>query len=600
MSSRHTILILGFFFTSFIAWAADPPGTITTRVPLDNIGTSSPAYLAPMQLSTGDRRHLKFLLREGTTGTVNTSKFNNLQIVFTDSDGVQLSSQTLTRNFSLPSDGYCSTTLLADTINSSITKAGLLLTSTAATINGVPNQYYRVVAGWWRVQVSGGAWLLGPVAYAAGTFRATSATIDNFTFTTGTGTGRLNIADINPTGNIDWRGRNLTDVGNLKTTGTLYSPDLASSFTAKADATSVTTSLNKKANNTDITSLTTTLNKKVNLAGNNTLTGNFSVNGNMTLGDTSADEHTINGDLRITSGVVLTANNNIRPSADGVNAIRFANAAGTEFGAIDTTNNRVAFGSINPRADLTVYQTNAPRGLLLSGAPIIGAANTSGPLLSKAYSDANHTQLWLGDSRQYLAAANESFRWLIGNDVPGIDGVQNNGSASTAVNFGSQSSKVGIGFDVGAIAKASIGASLHVRGAGTAAGSAFIVEDSAGTDRFKVYDNGRTELTSGPLIHAEWAPRTQIVAAATSLGVTINYVATVQTANANVELPPTTGLEVGWTCRIMAAHASGCTITTDGDAATINGAVTCALAQWYWADCIYGGGTVWYALRGHP
>jgi hypothetical protein len=321
---------------------------------------------------------------------------------------------------------------------------------------------------------------------------------------------------------------------------------MQTSFSLKADATSVTTSLNKKAN----------------LAGGNAFTGNQSfggynltaigalaTTGNVTLGDSSADEHTINGDVRVTSGIVLTAGQDIRPSANATNAINIAQADGTDFVTFDTTNKRVGIGGVTPTTSLHVRKDlawGAVEQLILENAASGGGAKF----------------LFRGVNSHDQAA-------IASYDISGARGAL--GFLTTTVGWsGNPTEKVRIDPDGNV-------------GIGTA------------TPTSKLTVVGDTAVTSGALIHAQWAPLLTSVAVATSITATTNFTVFVVTQNVNVELPNPATIENGYTVRIKAIHASGCTICTYNDATTIDGAVTQTLAQWDARDCTYSSSNAaWY------
>lgn len=69
---------------------------------------------------------------------------------------------------------------------------------------------------------------------------------------------------------------------------------------------------------------------------------------------------TMTGALTLNAGLILTAGQDIRPSADSTTAIGIANAAGTDYVVFDTTNSRIMIGAATAPNSPIQVASNAP------------------------------------------------------------------------------------------------------------------------------------------------------------------------------------------------------------------------------------------------
>ena len=83
------------------------------------------------------------------------------------------------------------------------------------------------------------------------------------------------------------------------------------------------------------------------------------------------------GTINLKDNVVLTAGNDIRPSADSTTAINFANAAGTDQVIFDTTNSRVGIGGVTPLDKLHIRAGVGAGIRLFTNYPAESESNTT-------------------------------------------------------------------------------------------------------------------------------------------------------------------------------------------------------------------------------
>lgn len=107
------------------------------------------------------------------------------------------------------------------------------------------------------------------------------------------------------------------------------------------------------------------------------------------------------------------------------------------------------------RANLATT-TNTDITLLMSGLSQDSSTSTSGLSWRLGHNSSGNRQLWLGDSSDAGSATKNSFRYIVGNAVPMIDGIKNDGSAGVHINLGSPTANIGIGFDVGSATQADL------------------------------------------------------------------------------------------------------------------------------------------------
>jgi len=158
---------------------------------------------------------------------------------------------------------------------------------------------------------------------------------------------------------------------------------------------------------------------------------------------------------------------------------------------------KVGIGTAAPGATLEVYQPSSGTvGILLSGnTPSAGdTANANGVIFTLGYNATNNRQLWLTDSAQYGNAAYNSFRYILGWDIPSIDAVNNTGVLRKNINLGFTDINIGVGFDITTATQSSIAAKLHILGSGTSTGLALRVDDSGGNVKVVIQDNGNVGI----------------------------------------------------------------------------------------------------------
>lgn len=161
----------------------------------------------------------------------------------------------------------------------------------------------------------------------------------------------------------------------------------------------------------------------------------------------------------------------------------------------DDLNDRLGIGTNIPSSGLHISQpASGRRGIQLSGNGVLGSPSTDGVILTLGYTAAGNRQLWLTDSARYGDASYNSFRYIVGFDVPSIDGINNDGSVQKNITLGYTNTNVGVGFNVVTITQATINAKLHIHGGGTSNGVAFKIEDSGATVRVTIQDDGKFGL----------------------------------------------------------------------------------------------------------
>lgn len=151
---------------------------------------------------------------------------------------------------------------------------------------------------------------------------------------------------------------------------------------------------------------------------------------------------------------------------------------------VDASADQVKIGnSVAGLTDLTIFQNSANlnKGLSFSGTSATGPASTTeGVTLCAGFLGASNNQLWVTNKLDLGNASKNSFRYIVGPDVPLIVGVNNDGSANKSVAFGLNAvgAQCGFGFPVG-VTQAEIQAQVHIQ-TGVASLIGLIVEAEGG------------------------------------------------------------------------------------------------------------------------
>lgn len=201
-----------------------------------------------------------------------------------------------------------------------------------------------------------------------------------------------------------------------------------------------------------------------NVSTSATLTDNFLVRGNgmadIDIGnitmDSTGNNLTIPGDLNVDTDTLI----------------------------VDSTNNRVSTGNVaTALTDFTIFQnpTNVFKGLTFSGTSVSGPTSTTeGITLQAGFLVAGNTQLWVCNTSDLGNSAKNSFRYIVGSDVPLIVGVNNNGTLNKSLAFGLNAAGVHCGFGFPSnVTQAEIQAQVHIQ-TGIASVIGLIVEAETG------------------------------------------------------------------------------------------------------------------------
>jgi len=173
-------------------------------------------------------------------------------------------------------------------------------------------------------------------------------------------------------------------------------------------------------------------------------------------------------------------------------------AVDTDTLIVDATNDRVVIGNVaNGLTDLTIFQNaaNVNKGITLSGTSATGnSSTTEGVTLQIGFNTAGNTQLWVTNKADLGNAAKNSFRYIVGADVPLIVGVNNNGTLNKSLAFGlnAAGAHCGFGFPT-SVTQAQIQAQIHIQ-TGVSSVIGLIVQSAASqtVDVFQVRDSGGT------------------------------------------------------------------------------------------------------------
>lgn len=133
---------------------------------------------------------------------------------------------------------------------------------------------------------------------------------------------------------------------------------------------------------------------------------------------------------------------------------------------VDSTLDRVSIGqAATGLTDLTIFQgSNSLKGITLSGTGVTASSTTEGVSLIGGHLSAGNNQLWVTNKVDQGNSAKNSFRYIVGPDVPLIVGVNNTGTTNKNLAFGLNvaGAGMGIGFPINAV-QADIKAKLHIQ-----------------------------------------------------------------------------------------------------------------------------------------
>lgn len=149
---------------------------------------------------------------------------------------------------------------------------------------------------------------------------------------------------------------------------------------------------------------------------------------------------------------------------------------------VDGTNDTVSIGdTATGLTDLTIFQqaTNSKKGLTLTGAGIVGSSTTNGITLVAGLVANDNMQLWLCQHSDVGNAAKNCFRYILGSEVPLIDGVNATGTVNKAIalSHSNTTSRVAMGFPTNVL-QAQILSKLHIQ-TGSAGVTGLIVQGAA-------------------------------------------------------------------------------------------------------------------------
>ena len=168
---------------------------------------------------------------------------------------------------------------------------------------------------------------------------------------------------------------------------------------------------------------------------------------------------------------------------------------------VDSTNNRVSTGNIaTALTDVTIFQNsvNSLKGLTFSGTSASGnSSTTEGITIQAGFLAASNTQLWVCNTGDLGDSSKNSFRYIVGSDVPLIVGVNNIGTLNKSLAFGlnAAGAHCGFGFPT-SVAQSAIQAQVHIS-TGTAAIIGLIVQQSGGqtANLVEIRNSGGTAIS---------------------------------------------------------------------------------------------------------
>ena len=157
-----------------------------------------------------------------------------------------------------------------------------------------------------------------------------------------------------------------------------------------------------------------------------------------------------------------------------------------------------------PISDFTVFQQSdlTKKGITLSGEGVSGSSTTDGIVLLAGNIVDTNMQLWVGQKSHIGDGTKTFFRYLVGKEVPIIDGVNGNNTLVKNIGIAQSGGKLGVGFDFGAL-QSDIQAKLHVKAGsiseiaqiiqafGTQTVDLFQVRNSAGAAQVVIDENFR-------------------------------------------------------------------------------------------------------------
>lgn len=163
---------------------------------------------------------------------------------------------------------------------------------------------------------------------------------------------------------------------------------------------------------------------------------------------------------------------------------------------VDVTDNVVQIGGDTIATDLTVFQqaTLTKKGFTLSGLGISGSSTTDGILLIAGNIAVGNMQMWIGQKSDIGNAGKNFFRYIVGSDVPTIDGVNGTNTTNKAImlSHSNLTSRVGMGFALNS-SQGDILSKLHIQTGNT--GLIGLIVQATGTstvDLWQIRNSGGT------------------------------------------------------------------------------------------------------------
>ncbi len=210
--------------------------------------------------------------------------------------------------------------------------------------------------------------------------------------------------------------------------------------------------------------------------------------------------------------VAITGGGGTPAGSTGSVQINISNAFGSDSNLFfDTTHKSLNVGS-NSSLAFAGFRINSnstsDRPLVFTGTGVSvgGGTDTNAGVFagmgyngSPFYGDAN-MQFWIGSLNQIGNDSYSVFRYIVGFDIPMIDGVSAGGSSRRNINFGFIDNNISFGYDVTTASQADIIAKVDVIGNGTDNTSSNIrIRNSAGTVMLQITDDGLPYLNSSAI-----------------------------------------------------------------------------------------------------
>lgn len=179
--------------------------------------------------------------------------------------------------------------------------------------------------------------------------------------------------------------------------------------------------------------------------------------------------HSWGGVQTFTAPVLGTPTSGTVTNLTGTASININGTVGATTPAAGTFTTLVAgsagIHTASPGGALDVRSTTTTElSLILAGADTLGNTSTDGLGFQLGANLTGNRQLWLIDSSSKGNSAKTAFRYILGFDLPNIDGVSNDGSTRRHINLGTDTSNVMVGGTPGTSVQADVTDKLTVIG----------------------------------------------------------------------------------------------------------------------------------------